>query len=275
MTDEPDNTPLEEDVTDNVTLSDDDTADEFDYFDPDEDTEEVEHSEATDDEPDEDQAEAEEGEGQEAEDQDDEEPIETLVEKLKAESPRLAEYLEEVEKGNLRQSDYTRKSQEIANQRKTVEADVARMSRITEAFVDHLSALVPDAPDPSLALSNANAYTAQKAQHEAAMTQVQKLIELGEAPKEISAQMSEVDKKARLQEANSRLIEMFPEAAGGESRERFFTGVQEVANDLGFTNEDLGQVDDPRIFALAHWAKKGMDAILVFIVFMISPAMTN
>lgn len=258
MIDEPDNTPLDEDVTDNVELSEDDNAEDFDYFDPDEDTEEADTAEATDDETDED--EGEEADDQEADSQDDEEPIEAFVEKLKAETPRLAEYLGELEKGNLRQSDYTRKSQEVANQRKSVEADVQRMQRITEAFVDHLSTLIPDAPDASLALSDPNKYTAQKAQHEAAMAQVQMLIEAGEAPKEIAAGMAEEDRKAQLQEANRQLIEMFPEAAGGESRERFFTGVQSVANDLGFSNDDLGQVTDPRIFALAHWAQKGMEA---------------
>ncbi|QLB38219.1 scaffold protein [Sulfitobacter phage phiGT1] len=258
MTDEPDNATLDEDATDNVNLSEDDNADEFDYFDPDEDTEEVEAPEATDDEPDE--AEAEEAEDQEAEGQDDEEPIEAFVEKLKAETPRLAEYLSELEKGNLRQSDYTRKSQEVANVRKTVEADVQRMQRITEVFVDHISGLVPEAPDASLAYSDPNKYTAMKDQHEAAMGQVQKLIELGEAPKEIGAGMSEADKKQQLQEANQRLIEMFPEAAEGEGRKQFFGNVQAVANEIGFSDDDLGSVSDPRIFALAHWAKKGMDA---------------
>jgi hypothetical protein len=262
MTDETDNAPLDDDATDNVNLSEDDNANDFDYFDPDEDTEEVEGAEATDDEPDEDEADAEDGEAkdQEAEGQDDDEPIEAFVEKLKAETPRLAEYLNELEKGNMRQSDFTRKTQEVANQRKTVEADVQRMSRITEAFVEHISALVPDAPDTSLAYSDPGKYTAQKAQHEAALAQVQKLIEAGEAPKAVAAEMAEADKRQQLQEANQRLIEMFPDAADGEGRERFFGNVQSVANDLGFTNEDLGQVSDPRIFALAHWAKKGMEA---------------
>lgn len=258
MDTQPDNESFDEDLTDKSELSEDDNADEFDYFDPDEDTEEVEDPEATDDEPDE--AEAEEAEDQEAEGQDDEEPIEAFVEKLKAETPRLAEYLGELEKGNLRQSDYTRKSQEVANVRKTVEADVQRMQRITEVFVDHISGLVPEAPDASLAYSDPNKYTAMKAQHEAAMGQVQKLIELGEAPKEIGAGMSEADKKQQLQEANQRLIEMFPEAAEGEGRKQFFGNVQAVANEIGFSDDDLGSVSDPRIFALAHWAKKGMDA---------------
>lgn len=258
MKDEPDNTPLDGGVTDNVKLSDDDTSEEFVYFDPDEDqdTEEGEQSDETDDETDE-----VEEDDQEADDPaDEDEPIEDFVTKLKSETPRLAEYLEGLEKGNLRQEDYSRKTQEIANERNTLKADVERMQRITEVFVDHITSLVPDAPDASLALSKPEQYVAQKAQHEAAMAQVQKLIEMGEAPKEIGGKLSGDELKKQLQQANSKLIEMFPEAAGGESRERFFGGVQSVANDLGFTNEELSSTTDPRMFALAHWAKKGMEA---------------
>lgn len=258
MTDETDNAPLDEDATDNVDLSEDDNAEEFDYFDPDEDTEEVEEPEATDDEPDEAEADAEEGEveDQEAEGQDDENPDNVTVKLDDGTDVSLSE----LKKGYFRQNDYTRKTQEVANARKTVEADVQRMQRITEVFVDHISSLVPDAPDASLAYTDPNKYTAQKAQHEAAMAQVQKLVELGEAPKEISGTMSEDDRKKQLVEANQRLVEMFPEVAGGEGREQFFMGVQEVANELGYTDEDLSQVTDHKLFALAHWAKVGKDA---------------
>lgn len=249
-----DNNSFNEDLTDKSELSEDDNADEYDYFDPDEDTEEVEDPEATDDEPDEDEADK--AEDQEAEGQDDEEPEDVTV-KLDDGSTVS---LDELKKGYFRQNDYTRKTQEVANARKTVEADVQRMQRITEVFVDHISGLVPEAPDASLAYSDPNRYTAMKAQHEAAMGQVQKLIELGETPKEISSGMSDASTKQQLQEANQRLIEMFPEAAGGESRKQFFGNVQAVANEIGFSDEDLGSVSDPRIFALAHWAKKGMDA---------------
>ena len=251
MTEETDNAP-EMDATDNFTTSADDTVEDFDYFDPDEDTEEVEQSDAPDDE-----AEEGETEAQEAE----EPPVVYADEKAKVKLPDGSEVpVSELIHGQLRQQDYTRKTQELANERKTVQADVQRMQAITEAFVDHITALVPDAPPASLALSNPGQYPAQKAQHEAAMAQVQQLIAMGEAPKEIGAALSEADNQKQLQEANARLIEMFPEAAGGATREAFFNGVQSVANDLGFSNADLSGIRDPRIFALAHWAHKGMAA---------------
>jgi len=162
--------------------------------------------------------------------------------------------------GRMLQQDYTRKTQEVANERKTVQADVQRMQSITTAFVEHLSALVPDPPSPDLLYSNPVKAFQQQQIHERAMAQVQKLIEMGNAPKQIGGAMTEADNQRQLQEANQRLIEMFPESASGAGREAFYNGVQSVANDLGFSNAELSANRDPRIFALAHWARKGMEA---------------
>lgn len=237
--------------TDNVNPSENDTAADWDFYDPSEDTAETLETAAPDDE-------AEEGEPEaEAE----ETPVvyaeETQVVKL-ADGTEVP--VADLKVGYLRQSDYTRKTQEVANERKAVSADVERMQRITTAFVDHLTTLIPSAPPASLALSDAKKYVEQKALHESAMAQVQQLIELGNAPKEISASMSEADQQRQLQEANTRLAEMFPETSGGKTREAFFNGVQSAASDLGFSNAELSAIRDPRVFALAHWAAKGMAA---------------
>lgn len=237
--------------TDNVNTSTDDTAADWDFFDPSEDTETPPEDAAPDDE---------EAEG-EPEAEAEETPVvyaeETQVVKL-ADGTEVP--VADLKAGYLRQNDYTRKTQEIANERKAVTADVERMQRITTAFVDHLTTLIPSAPPASLALTDPNKFVAQKAQHEAAMAQVQQLIELGNAPREIGAYMSEADQQRQLHEANTRLAEMFPETAGGKTREAFFNGVQSAANDLGFSNAELSAIRDPRVFALAHWAAKGMAA---------------
>ena len=259
--DEPDTATQQEAATDNVETSEDDNSDEYAFLnlDEDQDTEEAVETEETDD--DDETVEEEAQDDQEAETEtedqtDDENPDKVSVKMDDGESLTVSE----LKKGYLRQSDYTRKQQEVANVRKAVATDAQRMQSITEVFVDHLSSLVPDAPDASLALSDPNAYTAQKAQHEAAMAQVQKLIELGEAPKKITQEMSESDQKEAFQRANEQLVQMFPEAAGGETRKAFFDNIGSVATELGFTNAELSQTTDPRIFALAHWAKKGMAA---------------
>jgi len=251
MTVDPDNAPLDEDATVSDNTSDNDTASDLDWWDPDEDQDNAPQEEAAPD----DEAEA-------APPEQPEEPAVVYAENTAR--VRMADGTEvpvsDLIQGRMLQQDYTRKTQEVANERKTVQADVQRMQSITTAFVEHLSALVPDPPSPDLLYSNPVKAFQQQQIHERAMAQVQKLIEMGNAPKQIGGAMTEADNQRQLQEANQRLIEMFPESASGAGREAFYNGVQSVANDLGFSNAELSANRDPRIFALAHWARKGMEA---------------
>ena len=250
MTDEPDNTPLDEVVTDNINPSDDDTAADLGDFDLDEhqDTEDATESDAPDDEDTEGEAEAE-------------------PEKVYADEKAVVKLADGTEvpvadliKGNMMQQAFTRKTQEVANERKALTDFVDRMQRIQEAFVDKVTSMIPPMPPHSLAASDPAKYVAQMARYEAGMEEAKQMISMADTPKEISAAMSEADQKRQLHEANQRLIEMFPETAGGKTREAFFNNVQSVANDLGFSNAELSSTRDPRIFALAHWAAKGMAA---------------
>ena len=253
MTSEPDTLP--DGGTDNAQLSESDTAEDWDYFDPDEqDTEEAPEEEATDEGPDEGE------EAQESETEADEEPEEEPDDVLVTLEDGAKVQLAELKKGYQRQADYTRKTQEVANQRQSLEADAQRLEGITQAFIDHISSMVPAEPNPSLALTNPNQYTAQKAQYDAAVAQVQKLIEIGSGPKEIKDGRAKEDHSRRIAEENRRLTEMFPKTATQDGRKQFFETVSSVASEVGFTPDEIRSVVDHRVFALAHWAKIGMES---------------
>lgn len=261
MADEPD-TLADAAGTDNVNPSDTDNAESWDYFDPDEDqdTEEAPVDEVTDDEADETEEQPEEDSEETSEDQsEDEAPEAPETARVRLADGTTATVAELVQ-GNMRQADYTRKAQEVATRRKTLEADASRISDITQTFVDHLASLLPAEPDPQLVYSDPVKFSQQKAIYDQSLAQVQKLIELGGKPKEITDGIKAEDKKALVQQENMRLVEMFPETGTQEGREKFFGSVQQVANELGFTNEELSNSTDHRLFALAHWAKKGMEA---------------
>lgn len=241
------NTPFE-DGTEAVEPHEDDNAEPTTYFDPDEDTEEEEQGEATD-------------EAEPEEDAPEEEPEAEPEKPATVKLPDGTETtLDDLIKGNLRQSDYTRKSQELAEQRKALEADLQRIESVTQAFVDHLSSMVPAQPDPALALRDPNAYVRQKAQYDAAMAQVQKLIEIGQTPKEIKDALGEKDTQQRLAQENAKLAERFPQIATQEGRTKFFASAADAAQAAGFTMDDLKGVSDHRLFVLAHWANEGLKA---------------
>ncbi len=231
-----------------------DTAEQWDYYDPDEDqdTEEVTEEAATEDEAEEEPA-AEEAEvAPEAEA--DVQAYVTLGDGNKVTVAELA-------KGYLRASDYTRKTQEVATVRKTVEADAKRIETINQTFIDHLSTLVPAAPDSALALRDPNAYVRAKAQHEAAIAQVQKLIEIADQTKQVTSQISEAERQELIADENRKLSDRIPEVATDQGRQKFFARAAEAANEMGFSMDELRGVTDHRMFVMAHYAKIGMEAM--------------
>lgn len=243
--------------TETVETPYDDNAELTTYWDPDEDedTPDVDDVAATDD--------GSEGEAEEAEPADDEAEVEASaapearVELANGEKVTVAELV----KGYQRQSDYTRKSQENANIRRDLEAHANRINGINEAVIEHLTSLVPQPPSEALALQNPGAYIAQKAQYDAAVAQLQKLIEVGGQSKQVTESLTREARGQIAAQERQALIERFPEIATKDGEAKFFSGVSDVAQELGFSAEELSGVLDHRVFTLAHYARIGMEAM--------------
>ena len=251
MTDEPNNP---DSGTEGVDAQTPDTTEDWNYYDPDEEDQDTEQgSEEAVIEDGADETTAEEAEVVEAAEAS-ADAVVTLHDGKKAKVSDLIA-------GNMRQDDYTRKTQETATERKAVRADAERIERITQSFIDHLSAMVPAAPDHALALRDPNGYIRQKAQHEAALAQVQKLIEIGDQPKQVSDAMTAHERDAMIADENRRLADRFPAVATEQGRQKFFAQAAEAAQEIGFSMDDLKGVTDHRMFVLAHYAKVGMEAM--------------
>lgn len=259
MNSEPDNASL--DVTDNADPSAADTPDTWDYYDPEEDTVEAPEDDGTEDEVTETEPEAEAEERDEVEAPDkDQQPVTAAEDAVVQLADGETVTVKDLVAGQMRQADYTRKTQELGNQRKSLEAEAQKLQGIANAFTEYLSAMVPSEPDLSLAHTDPQAYMQQKAQYDAAVAQVQQLIELGAKPQEVTNSMTQESHQRLLQEENTKLVQAFPEVGTKEGRAKFFNEVAEVANEFGFSTDELRQVTDHRVFTLAHWAKKGMQA---------------
>ena len=260
MPDEADTEEAEAPETDHVEPSpDDNPASVFDYRDPDEDTVETEEADGTDDETDEAKAE-DEAESQEAEDDEDKPEQAAPDDNAEVDLPDgTKQTLGELKNGYLRQSDYTRKAQDVANIRRTTEAEAQRIAKVADAFVNHVANMLPPEPPPALAQADPAQYTRQKAAFDAAVAQVQSLVEIGGQAQETASMVSQEDHQRLLSDENSSLAAMFPETAKPESRKAFFDTVSEAATSLGYSPEELSRVTDHRLIALAFWAKRGMD----------------
>lgn len=240
------NTPADA-GTEPVETHEDDNAEPTTYWDPDEDqdTPEADEGKATDD-------------GSEESPEPEEAEPEPPAQINLPDGTQVT--LDEAVKGYLRQADYTRKAQEVSQKRQALEADLQVVSGITEAFIDHLTKMVPQSPDPAMALRDPNGYVRAKATYDAAMAQVQQLIEIGKKPKEIGDKLSATDKQSLVAQENALLAERFPTITQPEGRKRFFESAATAAQELGFSMDELSGVTDHRMFALAHWANEGLKA---------------
>lgn len=250
-----------------LATSEHDDPEGFDFFDPDEyqDDEQVEATEGTDDETEADTPD-EESEGEEAEEPEAEEKgaEPELLEASADVRVRLPDgtirALGELAESPMLKADHTRKTQELAERRKAVSADASRAEKITTALIDKLAEFLPEAPDDALAYSDPARYNAMQAQHNAAVKRMQEIVAIKDEAEGVQKSISKEEQQARINTENQMLAEKFPETATADGRNKFFTGAAQAAMDLGFSEAELkGQVDH-RIFAMAHYAKLGLEA---------------
>lgn len=169
--------------------------------------------------------------------------------------------LRELKRGFLRQSDYTRKTQELSETRKATEAQREALSTVAEQQKEAfevaaalIRAQIPDQPDPALIQTNPQAYLQLQAQREQAQ---QKLHELAVAYRQsqegVKAQ-TEAQKKA--QEAAERkelddlkrteyqaLVKVMPKLGTDEGRKAFLKEAAEIGGKVyGITPEQIGNI---------------------------------
>jgi hypothetical protein len=168
--------------------------------------------------------------------------------------------LKELKAGYMKQADYSRKTMELGNRRRDLEAMSNRVTASVEAVAEFLQSSIPKMPDPGLALTNPGQHYREKTLHDQAMAQVAALIEKANAPKDVLNKLTTEQRTEVLQTENAKLIEAFPTTTTTEGRKQFFEGTTSAAKELGFTDEELRGVTDHRMFKLAHYAKIGLAA---------------
>lgn len=248
-----------------------DDASALDFDDPIEDTNEVEQTEQSESETDE------ADEGQESDEidataeGDDETDAEEAGEEDDASTPEPGDdvsvtvngeklTLNELKRGYLRESDYTRKTQAVSKKEKDLSAMSARVNQTVEAVADFLIKQIPAAPDPQLAMTDPNRFVQMKAMHEAATAQVSALLEQAGQVKQVADTLTNEQKRELLMQENAKLVERFPVTATKEGHAKFFETASAAAKELGYNDDEIKSVMDHRMFALAHYAAMGMRA---------------
>jgi hypothetical protein len=168
--------------------------------------------------------------------------------------------LSELKSGYMRDRDYRHKTQELGTKRRDLEALTSRVTDSVNAIAELLIAQAPKAPDPSLAMTDPGRYVQEKAIHEAAMAQINAVVEKATAPKEVANKLTAEQQSEYLQSENAKLAEAFPQTAKPETRKKFFDDAMSAASELGYTAEEITKATDHRLFKLAHYARLGLAA---------------
>lgn len=230
-----------------------------------EESEEEEDSEVESDEPEEDEGEEDEEDEEDEDSEDaDEAPDPQAKIKVKVDGEEIEVTLEELTKGYSRTSDYTRKTQALAEQRKQIETEAQQIRDVQQRYAQGLTELEqalaqmkPAEPDwDKLRRENPAEFAARWADHQRfvqdqqAVAQERQRVqaELSERQQRELNQVLEVEKKA--------LVEAIPEWSNPEVASEEKKQLAQYAQSLGFTEEQLAQVYDHRIMVMLRKAQR-------------------
>lgn len=172
--------------------------------------------------------------------------------------------IEEIKASRLRHADYTRKTQELADHRKQMEAEAAALKQERELYAQLLPALQaqlqeqePDwdklfEQDPNNAPKEYVKYQQRK---EAAR------LAAAEAERVRNQQQSETEQqyRARLNEEYGKLLKAVPEWTNPDKYKADIEKLVGVAKQFGFTDQELNGFTDHRQILVLRAAAQSMD----------------
>ncbi|KQY14424.1 hypothetical protein [Rhizobium sp. Root482] len=178
--------------------------------------------------------------------------------------------LTEIRNSYLRQQDYTRKTQEIAEQRKHYQENQRDINELRNQALENLETLkqqvsiefrMAEVPDfDYLAENDPGEYVRQKALWEKRENAVRQLYETEMHLKQKAAEYEAEQHKAALQESNARFYEKYPELKDAAKSNEVFGDITQYLLDTGFSEQEIRSVSDHRIIDILYQNVKAQKA---------------
>ena len=178
--------------------------------------------------------------------------------------------LQEVENGYLRQADYTRKTQEVAAERQTLQAertavtnDRQQLASILDLATDIVKARLPPEPDPALIDTDVVGFMQQDRAYKAAMAELNRLAEARRTTAEASTRARQQSDEQAVGATRESLVREYqhlqtkvPELRTPEGHKAFFAKAEAAGAHYGLTPQDVHGIQDHRaLLVLADAAK--------------------
>jgi hypothetical protein len=223
---------------------------------PESEDEEGEESEESESEEDDDESEDEE----ESETEEEADPVYAVtVDGQEVEVP-----LSELVKGYSRTADYTRKTQALAEERKTFQGEVQQTRVLRDQYAQGLQQLEaalqaqqPQEPDwEALRASDPIEFAAEWADHQRRQVLMQRMAAERQALVEQQQRESESERKEAVAKARDWLMERIPEWKDPEKAKADRAAIKAFGLKQGFTAEEIGEIDDPRAILILRMAMR-------------------
>lgn len=252
---------LGETLDEDTSTKEPDTSDDTDLVEEDEDVADDEGH--TSDEDPEDDDDVEPADEEDDEDASDEEPADQPEHLFEVEGEKVT--LDEARRGFLRQADYTRKAQDLADQRKAIQSERETIAQERQYYSQVLDALKKQistsAVEPSWTPEQQEADPVGYLQAREAWRDQQDRASKIEAEQ---ARIADEQKAASdqalqdlIEEERGKLLREIPEWADQEVATREKTEIREFMHELGFSEEEAGAVIDHRVVKALRLGLKG------------------
>lgn len=170
--------------------------------------------------------------------------------------------LTEIRNSYLRQQDYTRKTQEIAEQRKHYETNQRDINELRHQTLGNIETLkqqlaiefrFAELPDfDFLAENDPGEYVRQKAIWEKRENAVRQVWEVEQHLKAQTAEHEQAQHQAALQESNARFYEKYPELKDAAKSNEVFGDITQYLIDTGFSENEIRGISDHRIISVLY-----------------------
>lgn len=148
--------------------------------------------------------------------------------------------------GNLRDRDYRQKTMELAELRKSSEAQSSAYEASKKQFDERatymealLKSIVPAAPDPGLAQTDPYRFMTEKANHDAWVAHLQTIQQGIQQSSQETAEQAETKRREKLDEEYKALVAAVPELKDQARFNRFEQDVFKFGAEYGFSHDDL------------------------------------
>ncbi len=170
--------------------------------------------------------------------------------------------VQDLKRGYLSQSSFTRGTQENAREREALSSQRAEVEQTAQALKAQRELLLqvsqqflPQPPDPALLNQNSTSYDpirymSEKADYDEKVGKLTQLQQAGQAEQARLTQQQEREQQARREQEAKLLMEAMPELKKPDVYSKFWAEAVETMEEYGFTPEEMNATIDHRVYRL-------------------------